>query len=102
MALNPQELSEHPCTIADVRTQVQEGLVELLSVSIERKSDKNKGIISYCHIDYYGEDSDSERTPEVIRALYEDFNIKDALELIGREVIGVYFMQERLVGMRRA
>lgn len=96
-ALNPQKLSHEYGTIIQ---SIYREEPYALNITVEREYDNRRGGISFFEVDSLGEGIQSVGLPKVIQNIYDAFQVQQASELVGRNVIGVYFENEHLVGIQ--
>ncbi len=107
MAIDGDRIKEHKGTI--VRAVLNEELPGVF-VTVKRSPDLLNSVISFtyyspeCYEDPFDPTKDNYpkpgETPESIKKLYEDFNIKNHSGLVGRNVTGLYFF-DMLVGIKK-
>ena len=116
MTVNPERIKEHTgiITAANYNENALKPTKEApsagtLILTITKDSDSLENRIIFCDRDYSCEIGENPEyipiqeglLPEVVQGLYEDFNVNDASELVGRKVVGNYFLG-RLAGICKA
>ena len=108
MAINPNRIERHEGNIVRVAYNSADANPVLI-LTIKRRKDSLEGTILFgdLGIDMFGEGEDEEKPPnhevhKVIRDVYEDFSITEASQLLGRNVLGLYYsVLDRLVGLEK-
>lgn len=101
LAINPKEIQRHDGTI--IRTLFDD-VKKVLLVDVIRELDSLERKITFSH---YPEEChenvqelNPDEMPQPIKDLYQDFEVKEASELVGRKIVGLYFYNS-LVGIRK-
>lgn len=100
MSINPERIHEHLGTIVGTIFDEQKAM---LSATIRSNDNlpEQPLILTYNYFDEKGlEKEKTKELPDSVRNLYNDFNVSNPSELVGKRVNGLYFL-DRLVGIQR-
>jgi hypothetical protein len=106
LAINSDYIAEFDGTI--VRTIFEDKDIPALLVTIKRKSDFLEKTIGFCYNPDFMDGLEKEETPskeELLKAaneIYQGFDVSGYSELVGEQVIGVYYQIKELFSMKKS